>query len=213
MSKIEVVPGSGLRLIFDGDKCIHSRNCVLSRPDVFVPNVEGEWLHPEKATTAEIIELAHDCPSGTISFERTDGGPGEQPPMVNVIRVRENGPLAVHAELSLGPDTLLRATLCRCGASGKKPFCDGSHAAASFSASGEAAPRPDEELASRSGRVTIKGVANGPLLIAGPVEIVTGTGHTIVKTAHAALCRCGQSGSKPFCDGAHAKVGFTAAPV
>ncbi len=30
------------KLYFDGEKCIHSRNCVLNRPDVFVPDVNGE---------------------------------------------------------------------------------------------------------------------------------------------------------------------------
>jgi len=76
---------------FDGGKCIHSRHCVLDRPDVFVPNVQGEWIHPDKATPDEVAELAHNCPSGAISYERLDGGENERAPLVNVVRVRENG--------------------------------------------------------------------------------------------------------------------------
>lgn len=42
MAKIEEVRGRRVVIRFDGAKCVHSRNCVLGRPDVFVPNVEGD---------------------------------------------------------------------------------------------------------------------------------------------------------------------------
>src|SRR5450432_4605296 len=102
MSGVEEVRSDRVLLKFDGSKCIHSRNCVLSRPDVFVPNVVGAWIHPENATPEEIEELAHTCPSGAITYQRLDGGPEESPPLVNVVRVRENGPLAVHAQMTIG---------------------------------------------------------------------------------------------------------------
>ncbi len=47
MSDVEEVRGKKVLLKFEGGKCIHSRQCVLSRPDVFVPNVDGEWIHPD----------------------------------------------------------------------------------------------------------------------------------------------------------------------
>ena len=53
-------------------------------------------------------------------------------------------------------------------------------------------------------------VRNGPLKIEGSLEIVSGTGATLAKTAKTFLCRCGHSSNKPFCDGTHAKVGFVA---
>ena len=65
---IEVVRSSDVTIEFDGNRCIHSRNCVLNRPDVFVPNVVGEWIHPDKASQAEVLEIAHNCPSGAIRF-------------------------------------------------------------------------------------------------------------------------------------------------
>ena len=209
MADIEVKEGNGVRLIFQASRCIHSRNCVLSRPDVFVPNVVGEWLHPEKASPGEIAELAHACPSGAIRYERADGEAQETPPMVNTIRVRENGPLAIHATITIGDaDEHTRATLCRCGASANKPYCDGSHNKAEFQASGEPATRESQPLAIRGGALTIKPAPNGPLLVSGPVELITGTGRTFLKTENTALCRCGHSGNKPFCDGSHAKAGF-----
>lgn len=51
---------------------------------------------------------------------------------------------------------------------------------------------------------------DGPYAVEGSVEIVTGTGHTIIRTDNVTLCRCGQSGRKPFCDGSHAGAGFSA---
>ena len=120
---IETVRGHEFIIHFNGSRCIHSRNCVLDRPDVFVPNVKGEWIYPDRASSEAMAQLAHNCPSGAIRYERVDGGIGEEPPLVNTVRVRENGPLAIHAPLTIdGADQGLRATLCRCGQSKKKPY-------------------------------------------------------------------------------------------
>jgi CDGSH-type Zn-finger protein/uncharacterized Fe-S cluster protein YjdI len=210
MSQPEVVGGKRATIIFDTDKCIHSRACVLSRPDVFVPNVEGAWIHPDAATPDEIAALALSCPSGAIKYERLDGGPQETPPIVNLVRIREDGPIAFHGELIIeGQPSTFRATLCRCGASKKKPFCDGSHVAAGFKATGEPATQGSQPLGSRAGVVKVTPRKNGPLSVEGNLEVVSGTGRTINRLTKTTLCRCGQSANKPYCDGTHAKVGFT----
>lgn len=49
---------------------------------------------------------------------------------------------------------------------------------------------------------------NGPLLIKGDIEITGTDGKIETKSGMTAICRCGASTNKPFCDGAHAKVGF-----
>jgi CDGSH-type Zn-finger protein/uncharacterized Fe-S cluster protein YjdI len=209
MSDVDLVRGKRVVIRFDGKRCIHSRNCVLDRPDVFVPNVEGEWIHPDSATPEEVVALALNCPSGAIAFDRLDGGPAEAPPLVNVARVRENGPVAIHADMTIdGHGETFRATLCRCGASKNKPYCDGSHAAAAFVASGEAKAMESQPLARRDGPLKITPLLNGPLLVEGSLEVCTGTGHTVTRLTKTALCRCGQSANKPFCDGTHSKVGF-----
>jgi CDGSH-type Zn-finger protein/uncharacterized Fe-S cluster protein YjdI len=205
----EIVPGSKVTIRFETKRCIHSRHCVLDRPDVFVPNVSGEWIHPDAATPEEIVELAHNCPSGAIAYERQDGGANEQPPLVNVVRVRENGPLAFHAPLVVGGAGIgMRATLCRCGASKNKPYCDSSHVAAGFTASGEPAPAESAPLSPRNGTLNIAPLPNGPLRVTGPLEVVSGTGHTVLKATETYFCRCGASAKKPYCDGSHARVGF-----
>jgi CDGSH-type Zn-finger protein/uncharacterized Fe-S cluster protein YjdI len=209
MGDIEEARGERVVIQFEGSKCIHSRHCVLSRPDVFVPNVEGPWIHPDRATPEEIAELAHACPSGAISYRRLDGGLEESPPMVNVVRIRENGPLAIRAELRIeGQGDFLRVTLCRCGASKNKPFCDNSHATVGFTATGEPAVAESLPLAARAGVLKVVPQRDGPLRIEGNLELCAGTGHTINRVVKTALCRCGQSSNKPYCDGTHAKIGF-----
>jgi CDGSH-type Zn-finger protein/uncharacterized Fe-S cluster protein YjdI len=209
--KIETVRGKQVAIHFDAGKCVHSRNCVLGRPDVFVPNVAGAWIHPDRATPDEVAALAASCPSGAIRYERFDGVANETAPLVNTVRVRENGPLAVHAEMSVaGAGPALRATLCRCGASARKPFCDGNHAKTGFTATGEPAAKESSSLARRDGPLTITPQLNGPLKVVGALEIVSGTGRTLNRTSETYLCRCGASANKPYCDGSHKKIGFTA---
>ncbi|MEO7326960.1 MAG: CDGSH iron-sulfur domain-containing protein [Minicystis sp.] len=207
---VEEVRGKRALIQFEAKKCIHSRHCVLDRPDVFVPNVAGEWIHPDAAEPEEIAALAHNCPSGAIRYERLDGGAQEQAPVVNLARVRENGPMALHGELQIeGQAPAFRATLCRCGASKNKPFCDGAHVAAGFTATGEPVVAESAPLALRNGPLNIKPLRDGPLLVTGNVEVVSGTGRTIHRTQKMALCRCGASGNKPYCDGSHGRIGFS----
>jgi CDGSH-type Zn-finger protein/uncharacterized Fe-S cluster protein YjdI len=204
----QTVEGEAIDVEFDGKRCIHSRNCVLGNPHVFVPNAPGQWIHPDAASTEAVVAIAESCPSGAITYRRKDGGPQEAAPVVNTLRVRENGPLALHAEIALGDETMLRATLCRCGASANKPYCDGSHKSAGFEASGEPASREALTFADRAGPLKVSPQPNGPLRVDGNLEIVTGTGRTIDRVRRAFLCRCGHSKDKPFCDGSHVAAGF-----
>ena len=87
----EEYAGEKITIRFDGDKCIHSRNCVLGLPNVFQANVPGPWINPDNGSVEELIAVARSCPSGAITYERHDGGEAEREPDVNVIRVLENG--------------------------------------------------------------------------------------------------------------------------
>ncbi len=49
---------------------------------------------------------------------------------------------------------------------------------------------------------------NGPLFVRGSLRFVTPRGEVIREDTRAALCRCGESSNKPFCDGTHQLVGF-----
>ena len=60
------------------------------------------------------------------------------------------------------------------------------------------------------GSLTVTPLPDGPVKIEGNVEVVAASGRQIAVGEKMFLCRCGQSGTKPFCDGSHAKAGFTA---
>ncbi len=205
---VEHVPGRHLTLMFDAKRCIHARFCVTGAPNVFLANVDGPWIRPDAVSKERLMEIAHACPSGAITYQRKDGGPDEPVPPVNLLTIREAGPYAVRAELDLDGTRLTRATLCRCGASKNKPFCDGSHHAAGFDASGEPTTRNADPLPERAGRLEVVPQVDGPLRLRGSVEILSGTGRVVERTTTAKLCRCGGSANKPFCDGTHTSIGF-----
>ena len=57
---------------------------------------------------------------------------------------------------------------------------------------------------------TIQTRTNGPYLVKGPIHLVDGDGKDFTLQGDTiALCRCGQSSNKPFCDGTHRTSGFT----
>lgn len=57
--------------------------------------------------------------------------------------------------------------------------------------------------------VTIQVMPDGPVMIVGPAEVVDDQGGVVKAAKRMALCRCGASENKPFCDGAHASIGFS----
>ncbi|MHB8812866.1 MAG: ferritin-like domain-containing protein [Steroidobacteraceae bacterium] len=206
---VDEIEAKDLTLLFDAKKCIHSRFCVTWAPNVFLANVQGPWIHPDAMEVERLVDVAHVCPSGAIRYRRKDGKPEEGTPLVNLIAIRENGPYAVRADMQLnGQRGVFRATLCRCGASKNKPFCDGSHNEVKFAASGEPLSGKTDMLAARDGVLAIDPETDGPLRVRGNLEITSGTGRVVARITQARLCRCGGSGNKPFCDGTHAKIGF-----
>ena len=59
--------------------------------------------------------------------------------------------------------------------------------------------------------VKIETIKNGPYIVTGEVELIDADGNKFPAEKRMALCRCGASTEKPFCDGTHSKIGFKAA--
>lgn len=213
-AEAEIAKGAAITVRFETKRCIHARHCVLGEPTVYRANTPGEWIFPDTVSAERVAFTARSCPSGAITYERHDGGANEAAPPVNTARIRENGPLAINAPMRIagpgGAMRALRATLCRCGASKNKPFCDGTHNEIAFAASGEPATIASEPLSVRGGELVVEPLPDGPLAVNGPLEICAGTGRTVLRTESTRLCRCGGSNSKPFCDGSHLRIGFRA---
>jgi CDGSH-type Zn-finger protein len=128
-----------------------------------------------------------------------------------VLRVRPNGPNIVTGDfVVVGTRTATgakaSATLCRCGKSGDKPFCDGTHTKIGFQDPGLLPADTSPGTPSR-GSVTITPTPDGPLECMGPLTIQGADGRTAT-SEETWLCRCGQSRTKPFCDGSHEKTRF-----
>ena len=204
--------GRQISIQFDGAKCIHARRCVLGLPAVFRPGTEGGWIFPDEGAAEEIARVIDTCPSGALSYERKDGGLDEPMPKVNTARLWENGPNEVRGDIRIpGEAPRKQVLLCRCGHSKNKPFCDNSHIEAGFTATGDV---PSSEavatLEVRDGPLEVTPMKNGPVIVRGNLEIIAGSGRRVATGEKFALCRCGASANKPFCDGAHARIGFEA---
>jgi len=131
-------------------------------------------------------------------------------------RLTENGPLILHGRIRYAaregapPAEFTQVALCRCGASGNKPFCDGSHARVGFADAGRCARPPEPPAGAADGDLALQPIPNGPLRVDGRFELATTDGQRFVCGDKTWLCRCGASGNKPFCDGTHKKIGFVA---
>jgi len=126
------------------------------------------------------------------------------------VRVCTNGPLEMTGALMIAGTPATRARLCRCGHSANKPYCDDSHLHSGFCAAGELPPIDEPQAEPLPGRTRVQPIADGPLALWGPVQIVSDGGRPITCCAGPTLCRCGHSANKPFCDGSHATAGFRA---
>ena len=68
--------------------------------------------------------------------------------------------------------------------------------------------RPRAHKSARPNETRVCASTNGPLLVSGGVRLVDADGNVLFEGERAALCRCGGSANKPFCDGTHEKIGF-----
>jgi len=205
-------PGTKATVSWNGPLCIHVAECGRAKGDLFIGG-RDPWCQPDQATEEEVADVVHRCPTGALTVDFEDGSGTEKPESVNTVNVAYNGPLFIRGRLAIedapadAPGLAFRAALCRCGKSRNKPFCDNSHEKVGFSdygAVGEIGTRDHED----GGELTIKPVKDGPLMINGNLTIRNSSGREAWHGNRVALCRCGESANKPFCDGAHKKAGF-----
>lgn len=208
-SKVLRYPGKQTTVNYDLKRCIHAAECVKGLPSVFDPD-KKPWVDPDQASPEQVRETVASCPTGALHVAEATP---EQPPATPEIGVCADGPLYVRGQVevrSIDGETLLedtRVAFCRCGASMNKPLCDNMHQKASFSDPGAVGSLPTASATVEAGDLRVTPAPNGPLLLDGPFTVRAADGQT-VSGSKAALCRCGGSANKPFCDGSHSRIGF-----
>ena len=204
--------GEQIDITYSLKRCIHAGKCVIHLPDVFDRHGRP-WIRPNDATPDQIAQVILMCPTGALHFERKDGGLPETPPPENMILAWQNGPIQFHGDLSVTGTNVdmqeeTRLTLCRCGESTNKPFCDNSHTKTGFVSDDRHQSIGRETPPAAGGKLRIAVEPDGPYDVSGSVRIVNHVGDLLYQGNHARLCRCGFSSTRPFCDGTHLKIEF-----
>jgi len=127
--------GQEVTIVWQPHLCIHSEKCWRNLPEVFRYK-QKPWVDPDGANAERLKAQIRDCPSGALTYLGQPESAGSTAPLT--IRVLPNGPLKVEGNFTLSDPKQAEmeqrdANLCRCGASARKPFCDGSHNRIGFS--------------------------------------------------------------------------------
>ena len=213
-TKVFEFKGNKLDVVWDGRLCIHVQECTRAKGVLFESG-RDPWAEPDLGEADYVAEIVRRCPTGALTCRRRDGGAGEKAPGANTVTVANNGPLYVSGMLEIDgaeadmPGVRYRAALCRCGASKNKPFCDNTHEDTGFRDRG-ALGETGDGFESAGGTLEVKRAPDGPLLLSGNFAMITGAGREAWRGTKVALCRCGASKNKPFCDGSHKPAGFKA---
>ena len=127
-------------IVWKPSRCIHSTKCFNGLPSVFDP-AKRPWINAEGSDTRHIIEQVKQCPSTALSYfmnSEGDNTSNDQVDVETIVEAKPNGPLFVYGNITVKkPDGQIEkrtnvTAFCRCGNSGNKPFCDGSHVKAEF---------------------------------------------------------------------------------
>ncbi len=215
MSRIHRYENEEVVVEFDLGRCIHTGDCSRDLPDVFNTKHRGRWVQPDGAPAEDIARICAQCPTGALRcINKATGQAMDSPPQHNTVQVMADGPLYVHARMCVNgkPEdgqrsTGFRAAFCRCGASRLMPYCDNSHREINFRDDGKVlVPLPSSEEGDET--LSIHAMPNGPLKIDGLFTLLDAEGNDVCTSSGAAMCRCGASNMKPYCDGSHIAIGF-----
>lgn len=211
-TKTVAYPGKDIDVTWDGQLCIHIGECGRAKGELF-QNGRQPWCQPDVSSTEEVIHIVERCPTGALSYNDKKTNKKETPASENTITVSYNGPLFIEGDINIQdipedmPGVKFRAALCRCGASKNKPFCDNEHEKINFKDYGAIGER-GTPLNNTGGPLDINPIEDGPLVIKGNVTLLASSGRVAWQGEKVALCRCGASKNKPFCDGSHVEAGF-----
>ena len=175
-----------------------------SNPKLDTPTVPDSKLRDSKSTDEKALDRwFHEQRGAERVPKRLE--------VANELLVVNGGPLKMTGNITLihedGSVTHSNdLNLCRCGSSKNKPICDDQHLEIEFFDSGAVQQLSDWMPVTRPQTITVTCIKNGPLKFRGYLRIHNKKGQECI-TMSGALCRCGQSSKKPFCDSARGCAG------
>ena len=137
LSKEELYEGKEVTIHDNRTICCHAGECVSNLGSVFNIN-SSPWINPDNATVNEVINVVKKCPSGALSYS-IKGVQTRDFDRDLEVKITRNGPyhvvgnVGINVSEDLNPPSREHYSLCRCGASKNKPYCDGSHVGINFS--------------------------------------------------------------------------------
>src|SRR5512139_3784455 len=90
----------GIIVGWEPSRCIHVANCIRNLPTAFDPAVRP-WIDVNAANADALAAAITTCPTGALTYRRTDGAPQEQPAIPATIQPRTNGPLYVRGSVEV----------------------------------------------------------------------------------------------------------------
>lgn len=131
------VDGVAVTVSYTPVLCTHAAQCQARAAAVFNPK-QSPWIQPENGSVEAILDVIAACPSGALRVSVGDQTPQHMTTGEVGIEVEKNGPyhvtnVALDATFNGAGASRAKYSLCRCGLSKNKPFCDGSHYDAKWS--------------------------------------------------------------------------------
>ncbi len=138
--------GNGeITVFWKAELCIHSANCLIGLPEVFNTR-KRPWINVHASDSKEIMKIIDTCPSRALTYLKSSkfvtSKPRKSPKMKSKfarVQILKDGPALITGNFIIRDARKKKvkvenevAAICRCGASKKKPFCDGTHLAAGF---------------------------------------------------------------------------------
>lgn len=115
--------------------CSHAGYCTAGLPAVF--SSDRPWINPDGDAVDKIIAICNKCPSGALSYSLKDGernfGREYDMATIRVVGRQHQGPYVITGSITIEgqmerlPEAPAKMTLCRCGQSKNKPYCNGDH--------------------------------------------------------------------------------------
>ncbi|MCK9204181.1 MAG: (4Fe-4S)-binding protein [Bacteroidales bacterium] len=134
-----------ITIFWQPELCIHSANCLIGLPSVFNTK-KKPWINVHASNSKTIMRIVDTCPSRALTYLKSTKFIISKPRKTVKksskfarVQITKNGPALITGNFIIRDSNKKKiklnnevAAICRCGGSGNKPFCDGTHQVIGF---------------------------------------------------------------------------------